>query len=638
MDAVLRDTGTLSGPFRLQGLLVDPESGSLTGSNGTVRIEPRAAQVLVALARTPNQLVGRHVLLEEIWPGGEIYDDALTQCVYQLRQHLVQASGDEQLRKIIQTVPKRGYILQANLEPLVAAKGLAVGAADDRTGVAANQHKTRNLRLAVSALLLLSAVLGGWIWWTNLRSPMAGPPVSIAVLPFLPLMEVESDPVLEQGMADTLISRLSQVPGTVVRPISSVRYFSAPDRDPLVAGRELDVDSVVDGSLLLADGVLRVNVRLLRVTDGVALWSDSFEQPFTQIFSLQDTMAARIAEAMKTHLDPDAVEDRKSGTPSMDAYGLYLEGRYNLSLLSGNHLLIARERFDHALAIDPDYKEAWLGLANTLFRLPIVSEVAPLEHYPLAKQAAERALQLDPREAEAYAYLGWIAQWYEWDWQASEAHFLRGIELDPNETEVHFGYAHLLGVLGRKQEALVEIRRARELSPLYMNAAAIEGGMLNGLGRYQEAADGLEQVIRIDPDFWLTHQVLAEAYSSLGRSEEALEQLRMARALNDRSRVSSMAQIPELLRLGRRTEAEAILAEFLQSEQERYVHAYFIAGVCLDLGNLECAMNQLQRAVENRDPSLIFLPNQPRWNILQDRPEFLEILRLLNFPSRPGET
>jgi len=582
--------------------------------------------VLEALARKPGELISRANLLAEIWPGGDIYDEALTQCVYQLRQQLLAAGGDDSYRNLITTVPKRGYVLKG--EPMAVANEPMEASASRVIG------KKGLLAVALSLVIVLLAAWAIFEWGSD--SDSVGVPQqadSVAVLPFLPLVAEESQPVLELGMADTLITKLSGIRELVVRPMSSVRRYGDVERDSLRAGRQLGVNAVVDGSIQRSGDTLRVVVRLLRVNDGAALWAETISQPFGNIFSVQDEICARIAEALALKLgQDDRRELANGGTANTEAYEHYLQGRYLLARLTPKDLRESVAQFRSAVELDPDYTQAWLGLANVQFRIGIAGEAPPLEFYPKALEAAHRVLELEPSSAEAYAMLGWIAHWYDWDWAASEAYFKRAIELDPNETESHLGYAHLLTSLGRYEEAGAEVRRARELSPNYMLAAALEGQFLMGAGQREDALRQMEAARELGENLWLFRVGLAGVYAANGRLEDALAEYDEAMVLSGGSTWVMANKISLLLRMGRDSDAEAVFAELLHLAQERYVPAYNLALAYRTMGDLDSALLMLEQAYEQRDPKLVFI-TQGTWKPLGEEPRFQRLARELNLQA-----
>ena len=609
--------------FRINDLLVDPTLGLVSGPGGSVHLEPRVLAVLQALARRPGALVSRGELLSEIWTGADIYDEALTQCVYQLRQQLVTAGGPD-CRNLVRTVPKRGYLLTAEVQP-VTPEG-------DESGASRPHRRGRGLAAGVlAAVLLLGGIWAVVEWRTGQNNaPLIPHADTVAVLPFLPLVEENRDPVLELGMADTLIARLSGIRQIVVRPISSVRRYADMDRDTLQAGRELGADAVVEGSIQRSGQGLRVTVRLLRVADGTALWADTFQESSSSVFAVQDAICKRIAAALAQEFGQKAPpEPAQLGTSDTEAYELYLKGRYHLARLTRADMFASIDYFRQALARDPDYAQAWLGLSSVQFRMPLAGEAPSNEFYPNAKSAAQKALEIDPTLAEGHAMLGWIAFWYDWDWAASEAHFRRAIELDPNETETRLGYAHLLSNTGRHEQALAEVRRARELSPFYPVAAALEGDFLLRAKRVDEAIQRLEDARAQNENFWLIRKNLAEAYSAAGRDEEALEEARVARRVSGGHTAAIALEIASLARLGRVAEAEAQLSELLQRSAERYVSPYYLAVACNGTSDSDAALTWLERAYQARDPTLAFL-GVGGWENLRGRPEYVDLMQRMD--------
>jgi TolB-like protein/DNA-binding winged helix-turn-helix (wHTH) protein/Tfp pilus assembly protein PilF len=606
--------------FRINELHVDPTLGMVTGPTGSVRLEPRVLEVLLVLARQPGALVSRADLLSEIWPGADVYDEALTQCVYQLRQQLVVAGGPD-YRHLIKTVPKRGYLLNAEVRAV---------AAETPERVAPGPHPRRAWRLAIAmlavALIAAAVLIAEWLDGTD-SAPTTPQADTVAVLPFLPLVEEDRDPVLELGMADTLIARLSGIRHLVVRPISSVRRYADMDRDTLRAGRELGADAVVEGSIQRSGQGLRVTVRLLRVSDGAALWADTFHEHSASIFTVQDAICERIATALAREFEQGAqTEPAQVGTLDTEAYELYLKGRYHLARLTRPDMLASIDYFSQAVARDPNYAQAWLGLASVQFRIPLAGEAPSTEFYTRAKSAARKALEIDPTLAEGHAMLGWIAFWFDWDWTASEAHFQRAIELNPNDTEGHLGYAHLLSNTGRSREALAEVRRARELSPFFLVAVALEGDFLLRAQQVDEAIQRLEEARLQNEKFWLIRKNLAEAYNVAGRYEDALAEARAARQASGGHTAAIAIEIASLAHLGRTDEAEAQLSDLLRRANEKYLSPYYLAVACYGAGDPDAALAWLERAYQVRDPALAFL-GVGNWHSLQDRAGYVELMR-----------
>ncbi len=626
--------------FLLDGLRADPATGLIAGPGGESRLEPRVMSLLQVLASRAGEVVTRSELLAALWPGHGVYDEALTQCVYQLRLQLAEAAGDAGFRKLVKTIPKRGYLLQGQVtqvEPdssdshAVAPSSAGSQPGDWRVAAARTRRKPSPAVLWLVLLLVLASGWGGWRWMNRQESAAApAAPNTIAVLPFLPVLPEQRDPVLELGIADTLITRLSHTGQLVVRPISAVRPFGNPGRDSLQAGQLLQVDTVVEGTLHRAGDKLRVTARLLKVADGTALWADSFDVSLAEVFTLQDAICEQIAESLLPKLKSGLAQSSAGGTTSTEAYELYLQGRYRMALLTRADLLASLDYFQQAVAQDPDYAQAWLGLASVNYRLPLAGEVAPANHYALARQAASQALRIDDSLAEGHAVLGSVSFWSEHDWAASERHFQHAIQLNPNDFDSHLGYAHLLSNTGRHEQALLEMRRARQLNPLSPLAAVLEAGFLHFAGQQADALRMIEAAVRQNGQFWLARMLLALYYQDAGRVEEALEQIQEARNLAPNSNFVMANQVEILVAAGQVDEARDLVATLERKANLEYVSPYHLALANVNAGNTGQAIAWLQNAVAEGNPMLVFLGVHPSWDSLRNLPEFAEILQQVN--------
>jgi len=296
----------------------------------------------------------------------------------------------------------------------------------------------------------------------------------MAVLPFKPLVASDRDEYLEMGMVDVLITKLSNIRQLKVRSISSVRKYADLQQDPIAAGRELQVEAVLDGSIQRIGDRVRVTVRLLNVQDGISLWADKFDEPFTNIFALQDSISERVAAALPLNLSREE-KDRLSRhyTENTEAFQLYLKGRYFWNKRTEEGFRKGIDYFNQAVRDDPNYAMAYTGMSDCYALLSDFGFVSPKEGFPKAKEAATRALAIDEKLAEAHTSLGHVKRDYDWDWPGAEQEFKRAIELNPNELSAHQWYAVYLSALGRHQEAIAEIKRALDLDPLSLPVNAV---------------------------------------------------------------------------------------------------------------------------------------------------------------------
>jgi serine/threonine-protein kinase len=434
------------------------------------------------------------------------------------------------------------------------------------------------------------------------------------------------DESLEMGMADTLIARLSHSREIVVRPLGSVRKYGDLQQDPLVAGRELNVESVLDGSIQRWGDHVRVNVRLVGVPDGASLWVDTFDEKFTDIFAVQDAISEKVAKALALELSGEEKKRlTKRYTENADAYELYLKGRYYWGKITRSETRKSLQFFQQAIDVDPDYALAYAGLSDAYRTLPIAHDTPSKDAFPKAKAAAMKALEIDESLAEAHVSLGFIKFWFDWDWDGAEREFKRAIELNPNEAYAHFSYAHLLSNLGRHNEALSEARRARELDPLSLRINVLEAQFLLYAGRYDEALARTNKTFEIDPNFWAAHNWLGRIYLQKQMYAEALAALNKAKELSD-----STEPIPQigyaLAKSGQREQARATLEELRQLSNKENVPAYFFALIYNGLGERDETLKWLEKSYQEREVQLTFIKVDTRWNEFRSDPRFAAII------------
>ncbi len=611
-------------------------------------LTPRLFNALLVLVERAGTLVDKETLILALWPGLVVEENNLSQVISSLRRAL----GDEaQLSRYIQTVPRRGFRF---VEPITALPelGAAPSPASSSPGPAARvatepagsrplvTGKRIWLLAATGGAAAVAAVgAGGWLLrYRNSPIVMAGGP-TLAVLPFKPLVLSDRDELLEVGMADSLIARLSTMPGLVVRSVGSVRRYAGADQDPMKAGRELDVAWIVDGSLQRRGEQVRVTARLLRAADGTAAWSGSFDERAASVFDIQDAISQRVATVPAPSLAGPAGRDARlpvetlGGTHNADAYQLYLAARQHAQGLRNEGLRKSAQLYNQAIEIDPRYALAYAGLAETYRRMVFGADVAPIEAFEPAKVAAERAVQLAPMLAQAHAGLGGIRFWYDFDWSDAEAVFRRALALNDNVVEAHFGLGLLLASLDRVDEGLKHLRWARELDPLSLIINALESAYLFEHGRREEAASRLDRAFQIAPDFWVAHLSLGVRQDAERQPEAALASFRKADALADGSTQATARLGVQLARMGMRGEARQVLNRLLDLQKARYVPPTSVAAVHAALGEATLALDALERAFDVRDTRLVYLKDDARVSSLHGEARFAALLRRMKLDS-----
>jgi TolB-like protein len=458
--------------------------------------------------------------------------------VFTLRRAL---GDDREANPYIETVPRRGYRFVATVTKRAETGAGRVRVSNDAgrqeqvmppAGVGARVESTsgtiprrRSLAFAALASVLavaLAAVIYSWLSSTRATGTATARHV-IAVLPFKAVVPSQRDEALELGMADTLITKLGSIREITTRPIGAVRQYTSAEQDPIEAGRALRVATVLDGSIQRAGNRIRVTVRLLSVEDGGTMWAGQFDEPFTDIFGVQDTISDQVTRSLAVRLSTG--EKRrlaKRYTDDIAAYELYLKGRFFWNKRTDEGMKNAIEYFGQAVAMAPDYALAYSGLADSHAMLSIVGSIAPHDAFPQASEAAEQALALDDTLAEAHTSLAFVKEAFDWDWAAAEREYRRALDLDPNYVSAHHRYGVFLCMMARCDEGLTQLEQARQLDP-----TSVIINMDAGLGyymarRYDEAIDRLCNAVALEPTSARPHFYLADCFVQKSMLSEAI--------------------------------------------------------------------------------------------------------------------
>lgn len=468
------------------------------------------------------------------------------------------------------------------------------------------------------------------------RSP--GPAsASLAVLPFKPLVASSRDEALELGMTDTLIVRLSGVAGVVVSPLSSVRRYAGLEQDPLDAGRQLRVESVLEGTVQKNGDRLRLTARLLDVADGRQLWSGRFDQAYSDIFEVQDSIAERVSGALKLHL---TAEDRRRmvrhATDDATAYDLFLSGRYYWNRRAGpDDLREAAEFYKRAVERDARFALAHSGLADVLVLQAVFGVRAPADVYPEALQASEAALAVDAALAEAHATRGHVRLHFLLDWQGSLADYDTAIRQDPRYAVAHMWRGFRLLFEGAGEDGLAELEVARAFEPDSLALAVNHARGLYWMRHYGEAESQLSRVLAVEPGNGFARALLVSLRTQQGRCEEALRLLADGRT---RSPGSYALRGVALAVAGDAAAAREELGRLIGLASRGYVPAYDIAAVNAAIGDTAGAFAWLERAMVERSPLLTTLRIDPVMDRLRADPRYAAIEAGMRMPPRPSRS
>jgi serine/threonine-protein kinase len=454
---------------------------------------------------------------------------------------------------------------------------------------------------------------------------------SMAVLPFVNGSGNPDTEYLTDGITETLINSLAQLPGVRVSARSLAFRYKGRDVDPLKAGQDLNVRAVITGRVTTRGNMLVIQSDLVDVRTGAQLWGGQYNRPLADILAVQDEIASEIFEKLRLRLTGEEKKRAtKRYTDNAEAYQLYLRGRYywNQGTIAGFKKAI--EYFQQAIGKDPKYALAQAGLADSYLFLGSYW----VEAIPEAKVAALKALELDRTLAEAHVSLGHIKLWLDWDWPAAELEFKQGISLNPNSALAHNQYAMYLAAMGRLSDAIVEVRRAQELDALSPIVNTDLGWYLLYSGRGSEAVDQFRKTLELDPNYLAARWGLGASYAQQQLFAESIDELKKAVSLSEGSPVP-MGHLGYAYGLkGAKAEADTTLAELRTLADRQYVPSSTVALVYAGLGNKAQALDWLEQAYQEHDFSIVFLDVVPWFKSLRSEPRFQQLVRRMQFPAR----
>ncbi len=613
-------------PLRFGLFELNSDVGELLRAGRRVHLQDQPLRILTLLAERPGELVTRGELRAALWPAGTYvdFDDGLNAAIKKLRAALGDSSENP---RFIETVPRRGYRFIA---PVTTAE-IVPARAETSLRLTATKHRAWRPRRAAWAGLLGGAAtaIAALSIPTSRPAPAADVPLdspsirSMAVLPLKNLSGDSDDQVFADGMTEELITRLASLEGVrVTSRTSAMRYKDTREPLPKVAA-DLGVDAVLEGSVLRAGRHLRVTTQLVLGASDRHLWAESYQADERDVLQLQDDIARDVAGAVRLKLRPAPGGGPTARPVDPEAHRAYLAGRARWHTRHTDGLLRAVEDFQRAISKDPGYAPAHAALADCYLVMPfhVGTGMTQEEAYPRARDAAARALALDPALAEAHNSSAYVRMYLDWDFDGAERGFRRAIDLNPSYATAHQWYAELLALEGRFDEAVAEIRLALALDPLAAVMHHQAGQTYQQAGRFDEAIDEYEAAHAIDSAF--NGMFLSLAYWRQGRLGEAAEALKRGyhpdrRGLDQlASRLAAAARQGDTHAYGLR---QLELAEFYP--RPAYYRGLFHAA----LGHDAEALRWLRTAYERRDETVLYLRVDPEWERLRSDPRFVAIL------------
>jgi len=623
-----------------------------------LKLSEQPFQVLAILLESPGEIVTRDDLRSRLWPSDTFvdFDHGLNNAVMRLREVLGDSSENP---RFVETIPRRGYRFIApvagpalpsafhtptknGLTPVpVEEPQIVQRLPEDVRPTTPGRHWPITARfLIVSTATLFACVVGTILLYRH------GRPSASAILPthnkslvVLPLENLSGDKDQEyfaDGMTDDLIANLAKIHSLRVISRSTAMTYKGTHKPLSQIAAELNVDAVVEGTVLRVGDRVRITAELVQVSTDRHLWADTYESQMGDILALQNHVSSAIVNEIRINLTPED-QERLAKNPAVapEAYENYLKGRYYWNKRSDENLTRAIGYFEDATHQAPNYSLAYAGLADcyAIISAEIFGTMSPDQAAPKAKAAAHRALELDPTLAEAETSLATVSFNYDWDWSAAAAGFAKAIKDNPSYATAYQRYSLYLMAMGRPDDSVAQINKARELDPLSISINFSLGWRFYMARQYDRAIQQLRDTLEMDPSYELPHLVLGMSYAQKGDFGRALPELRKAVELSRGTPLMVSALASAYARSGNRAEAEKLLAGLVAQSKTEYVSPYYLAIIYVGLKQPDAAIDCLEKALADRSNGLVFLKAEPALDDLRSNPRFVALQQKLHFPA-----
>jgi eukaryotic-like serine/threonine-protein kinase len=492
---------------------------------------------------------------------------------------------------------------------------------------------------AALVLLTLLTAVSAIIYFSYLSRRANATIDSIAVLPFTNQSGDENADYLSDGIPETIIYSLSQLPNLKVTARNSAFRYKGKDADAQTVGRELGVQAVLTGRLTQRGDNLMVSAEVVDAQSNRLLWGGQYSRKLSDILAVQEEIAREISEKLRLRITGQEQKQLTTGTTdNPEAYQLYLKGRYFWNKRTGDAINKSIEYFNQAIEKDPNYALAYAGLADSYVILTGYTSTPGKEAYPKARIAATKALEINDKLAEAYTARAYIRQCFDWDFANAERDFKRSIEINPNYPTAHQWYGEYLSLMGRHDEAIAELKRAQEFDPLSLIINRELGTAFSFAGQYDQAIEQLRKTLDMDSGFLPAHTELGGAYAQKRMYGEAIAEFEKAISLEKDNAFSLMGLGFTYAVSGKTEDAHRILDQLNELSKRLYVPPTFIAAVYAGLGKNDQAFQWLEKAYNERDEGLIYLNSAAPWRRLSSDPRFASLVRRVGLPQGdPGK-
>jgi TolB-like protein/DNA-binding winged helix-turn-helix (wHTH) protein/tetratricopeptide (TPR) repeat protein len=613
------------GPFRL-----DPAERKLLRGNEIVALNPKAFDTLVLLVLNSGHLLEKDEFLRLLWPDTFVEEGSLSNNIFLLRKALGEDPG------FIETVPRRGYrfIGAVRQFPGAATTHLENRPEVDAPGIASLPARVRRpwrsrVALGIAAVGLLASLAAGWFYKFAARGETID---SLAVLPFVNANADPNTEYLSDGITDSLINSLSQLPNLRVMSRDSTFRYKGKETDPQTVGRELGVRAIFKGRVTQRGDTLNIGAELIDARDSSHIWGQQYDRKLVDMVVLREEIAREMASALRLRLT-GAEEKRltRTYTANPEAYQDYLKGRYWWNKTTEEGFDKGIEYFQQAIAKDPTYALAYSGLADCYSSLAESGLVPSKEGYLKAKDAALKGLELDDTLAEAHSSLALIKSSYDWDWSGADKEIRRAIELNPSYADAHRLHAEVLWQTGRINEAIAETKLTLELDPLSLDNNDTLGLEFFLARQYDQAIEQESRVLELDPNFIEAYYFRGVAYLKKSMYKEGMTDFQRAVKISPGDTLALTGLGYGYAVTGRGAEAQKVLDKFNELSKEKYISAVFMAKIYAGLREKEKAFEWLEKAYEDRSIiSVGYIKTNPMFDPLRSDPRFADLLRRTN--------
>ena len=584
--------------YEFKGFRLDRAERRLLHHGRPVQLKPKIFDLLLYLVERQGQLVEKDELMREIWPNTIVEENNITVSMSMLRKILGEDRGG---RKFVETVARRGYRFVAEVREI----------SRDRSSIEAMVMPSGTA--AVAPLPLREAPID-----------------SLAVFPVQKGGQLDVE-YLSEGITESIINKLSQVPKLRVLALSTVLRFKGTDVDPQEMGTLLNVGAVMIVRVIQLGETLIIRSELVKASDGSQIWGEQYERKSSDLLGIQDEIAKAIVESLKLKLTSEQQKRfTKRYTDNTEAYSLYLRGRYFWTKYSKAWVLKSIEAFKKAIEIDPSYALAYCGMADAYFRLSNI-HFPPREVMPKAKLAALKAVEIDDNLAEAHSSLGLVRVYFDHDWHGARTEFKKSLELNPDLVSAHQRYASLLCFLGHFEESINHYEHALTLDPFSLHLQTNLATNYYLMGQHETAINLLEETLELEPDYMPTHFVLGCTYIQQGDLRKAIEEFQCIYRLDEEAYMALGYMGYAYALAGQRAEAQNLLGILTDISLRKYVSPYSIGMIHLGLGRRDEMIDILERLYQERNDWLVWLKVSPELRTLRDDPRFEDLLKRLGF-------